>query len=43
MGADAHRPQDVAKGIPQALEMVKAAGFDWVTTYERRKPVLHKL
>lgn len=43
VGADAHRPQDVAKGIPQALEMVKAAGFDWVTTYERRKPVLHRL
>lgn len=43
VGADAHRPEDVAKGIPQALEMVKAAGFGYVTTYERRKPVLHKL
>lgn len=43
VGADAHRPEDVAKGIPQALEMVKAAGFDCVTTFERRRPVLHKL
>ncbi len=43
VGADAHRPEDVAKGIPQALEMVKAAGFDCVTTFEQRKPVLHKL
>ena len=43
VGADAHRAQDVAKGIPQALEMIKAAGFDYVTTYERRRPVLHKL
>lgn len=43
VGADAHRPEDVAKGIPEALEMLKAAGFDHVTTYERRKPVLHKL
>lgn len=43
LGADAHRPADVAKGIPQALEMVKAAGFDCVTTFERRRPVLHKL
>ena len=43
VGADAHRPQDVAKGIPQALEMIKAAGFDCVATYERRRPVLHKL
>lgn len=43
VGADAHRPQDVAKGIPEALEMLKAAGFDYVTTYKRRKPILHKL
>ena len=43
VGADAHRAEDVAKGIPQALEMVKAAGFDRVATYERRRPVLHKL
>lgn len=42
VGADAHRPQDVAKGIPQGLEMIKAAGFDCVTTYESRRPVLHK-
>ncbi|MDE6840765.1 MAG: histidinol phosphate phosphatase, partial [Oscillospiraceae bacterium] len=43
VGADAHRPEDVARGIPQALEMIQAAGFDSVTTYERRRPVLHKL
>ena len=43
VGADAHCPEDVAKGIPQALDMLKAAGFDYVTTYERRRPVLHKL
>ena len=43
VGADAHCPEHVAKGIPQALEMVKAAGFDRVATYERRKPALHKL
>ena len=43
VGADAHRPERVAKGIPEALDMLKAAGFDHVTTYERRKPVLHKL
>ncbi len=43
VGADAHRPEDVAKGIPQALEMVRAAGFDYVTTYAGRKPVTHKL
>lgn len=43
VGADAHRPQDVARGIPEALELVKAAGFTHVTTFAGRKPVLHKL
>lgn len=43
VGADAHRPGDVARGIPQALDMIKAARFGYVTTYERRRPVLHKL
>lgn len=38
VGADAHRPEDVAKGIPEALEMLKAAGFPRVTVYEKRKP-----
>lgn len=43
VGADAHQPQDVGKGIPQALEMIRAAGFASVTTFAGRKPVLHKL
>ena len=43
VGSDAHRPQDMAKGIPQALELVKAAGFSHVTTFSRRKPEQHKL
>jgi len=43
VGADAHRPEDVGKGIPQALGLLKAAGFDRVTTYERRRPVFHSL
>ena len=43
VGADAHCPEDVGRGIPQALDLLRAAGFDCVTTYERRRPVLHKL
>lgn len=43
VGSDAHAPNDVAKGIPLALELIKAAGFDHITTYEKRRPVLHKL
>lgn len=43
VGSDAHDPKDVGKGIPLALELVKAAGFDRIATYEKRRPVLHKL
>ena len=43
VGADAHRPQDVAKGIPEALELLKAAGFRYVTAFAGRKPVTHRL
>lgn len=43
VGSDAHRAEDVGKGVPRALELIRAAGFDCVTTFARRKPVLHKL
>ena len=43
VGADAHREQDVAKGVPEALELLKAAGFRHVTTFAGRKPVTHSL
>lgn len=43
VGSDAHRPDDMAKGVPQGLDMIRAAGFDHVTTFRRRKPVLHRL
>ena len=43
VGSDAHRPADVAKGVPEALAMLSAAGFDHVTTFAGRKPVTHCL
>ena len=43
VGSDAHRPGDVAKGIPEALEMLDAAGFRHVTTFAGRKPITHSL
>lgn len=43
VGSDAHCAGDVGRGIPQALDMLKAAGFGGVTTFVGRKPVLHKL
>ena len=43
VGADAHRPQDVARGIPEALELLSAADFRHVTTFAGRKPITHRL
>lgn len=43
VGTDAHEAADVGKTIPLALELVQAAGFSYVTTYEKRRPILHKL
>jgi len=38
VGSDAHRPQDVAKGAAAAYEMLREAGFRYVTTFEGRRP-----
>lgn len=43
VGSDAHYPQDVARGVRQALDMLRAAGFSRVTTFSRRRPELHSL
>lgn len=42
-GSDAHKPEDMARGIPQALDMLQVAGFSRVTTFSRRRPELHSL
>ncbi len=43
VGSDAHGPQDAAKGVPEALGLIRAAGFEHITTFEKRKPVTHRL
>lgn len=43
VGSDAHRPEDMALGIPEALALLGQAGFSHVTTFVRRKPELHPL
>lgn len=43
LGSDAHRPEDVGLGISAALELLREAGFTHVTTFEKRRPVLHKI
>ena len=43
IGADAHRPQDVANGIEAGLAAARAAGFHWLCFYENRKPCHRKI
>ena len=43
VGADAHRTEDIGKGIPAALALIKECGFRYVTYYEKRKPVSVRL
>ena len=42
-GSDAHAPEGVGKGIPEAMELLRQCGFRYVTTYCGRKPVPVKL
>lgn len=42
LGSDAHAPQDVGKGIPQAAALLKELGFD-LAVYEKRKAKLISL
>ena len=43
VGSDAHIPAHVGKGIPQALELVKACGFAASATYEKHVPIFHTI
>lgn len=38
VGSDAHAPGNVGKGIPQAFDLLREAGFRYVTVFRRRKP-----
>lgn len=43
LGSDAHRPEDVGKGIAQAQELLRACGWRYFTVYQARKPQQIKL
>lgn len=38
LGSDAHRPENVAKGLSQAAELLRQTGFRYLTLYRRRQP-----
>lgn len=43
LGSDAHHPRDVAKGLREATDFLRQAGFRYVTTFRGRKPVPHSI
>ena len=43
VGSDAHTPDKVGNGIKEGYEFLKEIGFEYVTYFENRKPVLVKI
>lgn len=43
VGSDAHEPGQIACSFDKACEILKACGFRYFATYEKRVPVFHKL
>lgn len=43
IGSDAHTPQGVGGGLEQAYHMLKEVGFQYVTYFEKRKPIMVKI
>lgn len=43
VGSDAHNAEDVGKGIKEAIEIIQLAGFDYMTVYAGRQPVMVKI
>ena len=43
VGSDAHAPDPIAKGVPEAYRMMKDCGFRYVAVYHERKPDFIKL
>lgn len=39
LGSDSHHAAHVGRGLAEALSLIRAAGFDSVTYYEKRKPI----
>lgn len=43
IGSDAHAPQQIAHAFDRAAEILKDCGFQYYTTFEKRRPSFHKL
>ncbi len=42
-GSDSHCAEDLGKGLAEATEMIKKAGFDYIAYFKERKPQLIKI
>lgn len=43
LGSDAHETKDVAQGFAPAVAQLKDIGFDYITTFVGRKPVMQRI
>ncbi|MFW9812231.1 MAG: histidinol-phosphatase HisJ family protein [Candidatus Thorarchaeota archaeon] len=43
VGSDAHTPSEVGKGIEEALQIARRAGFEGPSTFRKREPAIWKL
>lgn len=43
LGSDAHRPSEIAHEFRESLDLLQSIGFKYVTTFENRKPLMHKI
>ena len=43
VGSDAHRPEDIGRHFDHAADVLKACGFSYYCTFEKRVPAFHKL
>lgn len=43
IGSDAHFAKDVGKGVKEAIELLKTAGFKYATVYTQRQPEMIKI
>lgn len=43
IGSDAHNPESISRSFERAANLLKACGFRYYTTFEKRIPEFHKL
>ncbi len=43
LGSDSHATDTVAQGFAEMTQRIKECGFDYLATYEQRKPVMFKI